>query len=79
MSRNEGPLDRSIRGAAAVVLVVVAVILGATSIPGIVLLAVAAVLAVTAAVGMCPLYRVLGMTTLRQQAAAAPTTQPTGR
>jgi hypothetical protein len=63
MVRNESTLDRVVRLVVAVVAVVVAVIVGAGSVGGIVLLVVGAIMLVTAAVGFCPLYRVLGLST----------------
>lgn len=63
MSRNESNLDRMIRIAAAVVAVIGAVAVGASSALGVVLFIVAAILVVTAAVGFCPLYRLLGIST----------------
>lgn len=63
MSRNESNLDRMIRVAVAVVAVVGALAVGASSVPGVVLVIVAAILVVTAAVGFCPLYRLLGIGT----------------
>ena len=65
MSRNVSNLDRLIRVAVAVVAVVGAVVVGASSVLGIVLFVVAAILLVTAAVGFCPLYRLLGISTDR--------------
>ena len=63
MSRNESNLDRMIRVAVAVVAVVGALAVGASSVLGVVLVIVAAILVVTAAVGFCPLYRLLGIST----------------
>lgn len=63
MVRNESTWDRVLRLAVAVVAVAVALVVGAGSAGGIVLLVVGAVLLVTAAVGFCPLYRVLGLST----------------
>jgi hypothetical protein len=57
MSVNMGILDRRLRGfVVAPVLLVVALVLGPGSVAGIVLLVLAGVMAVTAAVGFCPLY-----------------------
>ena len=57
MSVNMGILDRRLRGfVVAPVLLVVALVLGPGSVAGIVLLVLAGVMAVTAAVGVCPLY-----------------------
>lgn len=63
MSTNEGKLDRAIRAVLGVVLAVVAFVVGAGTVAGIVLLVVAAVLIVTAAVGFCPLYALLRIRT----------------
>ena len=57
MSRNMSTLDRALRGAVvAPVALIVAAVVGFGTVAGIVLLAVAAVMAATAAVGTCPLY-----------------------
>ena len=63
MSRNESNLDRMSRAAVAVVAVIGAVAVGASSVLGVLLFAVAGILIVTAAVGFCPLYRLLGIST----------------
>ncbi len=65
MTTNEGTVDRSIRALLGVVAIVGAALIGVGSAPGIVLLAVAGILLVTAAVGFCPLYRVFGVSTCR--------------
>lgn len=64
MKTNEGTLDRGLRAALAVVVALVAAfaVKGAFSI---VLWVVAAVLAVTAVAGFCPLYRVFGVNTCK--------------
>ena len=64
MTRNMGALDRGLR-----VLVVVpaavagALLLGAGTLAGVILLVVAAIMLSTAAVGYCPTYTVLGIST----------------
>ncbi len=64
MIRNEGNADRIIRGLVIAPLAIIGgVAAGSTSVLGIVLFVVAAVMAVTAAVGFCPLYRLVGMNT----------------
>jgi len=63
MMRNEGPVDRVVRAIVALVAVIGAVAAGADTGLGIGLLVVAAIMAVTAAVGFCPIYRVLGVNT----------------
>ena len=65
MTINEGTADRSIRALLGIVAAVGAIVVGVGSAPGIVLLALAGILLVTAAVGFCPLYRVLGISTCR--------------
>jgi Inner membrane protein YgaP-like, transmembrane domain len=56
MNKNMSNLDRAVRAVIAVSALVVAVLIGAGSGAGIVLLVAAAVMGVTAAVGFCPLY-----------------------
>jgi len=63
MSKNESNLDRMIRVAVAVIAIVAGVAVGSSSLLGIVLFVVAAVMVVTAAVGFCPLYRLMGIRT----------------
>ncbi|MEJ5927438.1 DUF2892 domain-containing protein [Corynebacterium sp. H128] len=62
MTKNEGTIDRTLRG----VLAIVAGICAATVATGplqVILWALAVLMAVTAAAGFCPLYRALGMST----------------
>lgn len=63
MTKNEGPADRIIRVVIAAGSVAGALFAGPTTILGIILFVVAGVMLVTAAVGVCPLYRVFGMST----------------
>ena len=63
MNRNVGTPDRVIRVVLAAVALIVAGLIGLPSALGIVLLVVAVVLVGTAAVGFCPAYRLLGMST----------------
>ena len=65
MFRNESNFDRMIRVVVAVVAVIGAIAVGATGVLGVVMLVVAGILLVTAAVGFCPLYRLLGISTER--------------
>lgn len=65
MNANVGNADKVIRLVIAVVAAVVAFMVGAGSVLGIILLVVAAVMLITAAVGFCPLYRLLGMNTCK--------------
>ena len=66
MEKNMGKADRLVRGlVVAPLAVVLAALAGLGSILGVVLLVVAAIMALTAVVGFCPLYRVVGMTTQR--------------
>ena len=63
MTTNESTLDRVLRAIAGVVAAAAAIAVGAGTVLGIVLVVLAAVLLVTAAVGFCPLYRLLGIRT----------------
>ncbi|TVR93652.1 MAG: DUF2892 domain-containing protein [Trueperaceae bacterium] len=63
MTVNEGTLDRSLRAIVGVVLVAAWLLGWLTGTLAIVLGIVGVVLLLTAAVGFCPLYRVLGMNT----------------
>jgi hypothetical protein len=67
MQRNEGTIDRLVRAGIAAVAVAAALGLGVGTVGGIVLLVVAAVMLVTAAVGFCPLYAILGVSTCPAQ------------
>jgi hypothetical protein len=68
MSRNESGLDRIIRVVIAISAVVGAVAVGMGTVGAWVLLAVAAIMLVTAVTGFCPLYRVFGLSTCRVRA-----------
>jgi len=63
MSRNESSIDRLIRVIIAIAATGVAFAVGAASVFGIILFVVAAIMLVTAAVGFCPIYRILGLRT----------------
>lgn len=65
MRTNESTTDRVVRLIVAAVAVGLALVVGAGSLAGIVLFAVAAIMLVTAAVGFCPLYRVFGISTCK--------------
>lgn len=56
MHTNMSNLDRAIRAGIAIAALVIAIVIGAGSTGGIVLLVVTALMGVTAAVGFCPLY-----------------------
>ncbi|MGB7594960.1 MAG: YgaP-like transmembrane domain [Erysipelotrichaceae bacterium] len=63
--KNVGNKDAMIRYILAVILVVIGLVLGATSVTSIVLYVVAAVLAVTAQIKICPIYKILKIDTLK--------------
>ena len=63
MHKTVGNTDRALRGVLAVGAVVGSGVLGFSSAWGIVLLAVAAIMAATGASGYCPLYSLLGIDT----------------
>lgn len=65
MRTNESTLDRIIRGIVGAIALIVAVVVGMGSVGGILLVVVGGILVVTAAVGFCPLYRILGLSTAR--------------
>lgn len=64
MIRNMGTPDRIVRAVVGVAAVVAGILAGASSVLGIVAFVVAAVLLSTAAVGFCPVYRLLRFDTL---------------
>ena len=67
MTKNEGTIDRLFRGVVvAPVALILAFVVGIGSIAGVLLVAVAVIMAVTAAVGFCPLYRLLGFSSDRR-------------
>ncbi len=63
MKRNMSDVDRIARLAVGIVAVVLAWIAGWTSVVGIVLMVLAAILVLTAAFAFCPLYAVLRLNT----------------
>ena len=67
MKKNVGSTDRLVRFAVAAVALVVALVVGLGSVGGIVLLIVAAIMALTGAVGTCPLYLPFGLSTCKVQ------------
>lgn len=68
MNTNVGSTDKVIRIVAGVVAAVLAFVLGAGSVGGIILLVVAAIMLVTAFTGFCPLYRLVGVNTCKVKA-----------
>ncbi|MEI6362737.1 MAG: DUF2892 domain-containing protein [Actinomycetes bacterium] len=69
MISNVSGVDRIIRVVIAIAAVVGALAVGASSVLGIILFVVAAIMLVTAAVGFCPLYRLFGLSTKAKVAA----------
>lgn len=65
MKQTVGRGDRIIRGLVALGALIVAGVLGFSSIGGIVALVVAGVMVLTSASGLCPIYSVLGINTLQ--------------
>jgi hypothetical protein len=64
MSRNLGPVDRVVRVlAVAPLLVVLGVLAGAGTVVGLVFFALAGVMVASAAVGYCPLYAAIHVST----------------
>ena len=67
MQTNESTIDRIIRAIVGVAALAGALAIGIGSVGGILLLVVGGVLVVTAATGFCPLYRVLGLSTVKAE------------
>ncbi len=65
MTKNEGTIDRVVRGFVAIVALILAFVVGISSVAGVLLALVGVVMAVTAVVGFCPLYRLLGLSSDR--------------
>ncbi|MDD2819318.1 MAG: DUF2892 domain-containing protein [Candidatus Nanopelagicales bacterium] len=63
MLKNESSVDRVIRLVIAAVAIAIALVVGGSTVVGIILFVVAAVMVVTAVVGFCPLYRIFGLRT----------------
>jgi hypothetical protein len=63
---NESAADRVIRGVAAVAVAAAGLLVGASTPAAIVLFVIAAILAVTAVVGSCPIYGLLRVNTRRR-------------
>ena len=71
MGRNVGNADRIIRLVVGIAALVGAFVVGIGSVGGVVLLLVGAIMLGTAAIGFCPLYRVLGLSTRPEERVAA--------
>lgn len=63
MMKNESSIDRLVRVVVAVVAIVIAFVVGAGSVLGIILFVVAAIMLITASLGYCPVYRLIGFRT----------------
>lgn len=68
--KNVGSTDRIVRFVVAAVALVLAFVVGVGSVGGVVLLVVAAIMAITGAVGVCPLYRIVGVDTCKVRPAS---------
>lgn len=68
MKRTVGTVDRRIRGVLAVVALIFASALGFSSTWGIVLVVAAAIMVVTGATALCPVYSALGIETTADDA-----------
>jgi predicted RND superfamily exporter protein len=69
MTRNEGNVDRLARGVVALIALILAFAVGIGSVAGVILALLAVVMAVTAAVGFCALYKLFGFSTDRHTVA----------
>jgi hypothetical protein len=68
MNANVGNADKVVRVVIAAVAAILAFVIGAGTVGGIILLVVAVVMLATAAMGFCPLYRIFGMSTCKVKA-----------
>ena len=68
--KNVGSTDRTVRFVVAAVALVLALVVGVGSVGGVVLFVVAAIMAITGAVGVCPLYRLVGVNTCKVRPAS---------
>ena len=69
MISNVSGVDRIVRVVIAIAAVIGAFAVGASSVLGIILFVVAAIMLITAAVGFCPLYRLFGLSTKKKVSA----------
>jgi len=76
MKKNMGTLDKAIRIAVAVVIVVLFFIKVLTGIAGYILLALAAIFLLTSLFGVCPLYIPFGINTSGKKADQSSSNQP---
>jgi hypothetical protein len=67
MKKNMGNVDKSVRVAAALIVVALYFMNVISGVVGAMLLVVAAIFVVTSLVGFCPLYTVLGISTHNDQ------------
>lgn len=67
MKKNMGVIDRVVRILIAIVIVVLFFTHIISGTPGIVLLILAGIFVVTSLLGFCPLYRLLGLSTLKKE------------
>ena len=65
MNANVGNADKIVRVVIAAVAAILAFVIGAGTVGGIILLVVAVVMLATSAMGFCPLYRIFGMSTCK--------------
>ena len=63
--RNEATWDRWLRAVLAIVAAVFAIVVGSSSVGGVILWIVAVVVALTAVTGFCPIYKVLKVSTTK--------------
>lgn len=78
MNRNLGTVDRIVRTVLGIGALAWAGSLGWSSTLAIVLLVLAGILVVTAALGFCPLYRLLGISTYRPERVTAQSSEDAG-
>ena len=76
MTQNENTTDRIISIIIALAALAGSIMIGITTIVGVILLIVAVVMVATAAVGFCPLYRLFGISTCKVSSTTESSKQP---
>lgn len=72
MKKNEGSVDRTMRGLGGVILGVVGISLGITTLVGAIIGIAAVILLVTALTGNCPMYKLFGINTCKLSNSKSP-------
>jgi uncharacterized membrane protein len=63
MATNMSSVDRVVRGIVGVVLILIALFLAMSTVLQVIFIVIGAILVITALIGFCPLYKLLGIST----------------